>query len=82
MFKRVSGRITGHNVTITIKRASPKHALYFISDPNSNVIYTRTDPNRAIKLAYSYFNDNTQANREIVVRDDQNAWPKNYPPLR
>lgn len=82
MFKRVSGRISRKNVTITIKPAGTQSALYFVSPPDSNVIHARRDPNAAIKLAYSYFNDNIEANRKIVVRDDQNAWPKNYPPLR
>lgn len=82
MFKRVSGRTCAQNVTITIKQAKASPALYFIAPSNGNIIYTRRDPNAAIKLAYSYFNDNTEANRKIVVRDDQNAWPKNYPPLK
>ena len=82
MFKRVSGRISGQTVTITIKQARANTSLYFITQPDSNVIQTRRDPNAAIKLAYSYFDDNMVANREILVRDDQNAWPKNYPPLR
>lgn len=82
MFKRVSGLTTGQNVTITIKPVSLKPAIYFISQPDSNVIQTRRDPNKAIKLAYSYLNSATEKLREIVVNDDQNAWPKNYPPLR
>jgi hypothetical protein len=82
MFKRVSGRTIGQNVTITIKPVSLRSAIYFVSQPDSNVIHARRDPNKAIKLAYTYLDGAKEKTREIVVHDDQNAWPKNYPPLR
>lgn len=82
MFKRVCGPKSGQNVTITIKKTSAQSALYFISTPGSNIIYARRDPNVSIKLAHNHLVGTCQTAKEIVVRDDQNAWPKNYPPLR
>ena len=82
MFKRVSGPASSQNVTITIKQTRARSSLYFVMPPDTNVIHTRRDVNSAIKLAHSFrtlINDNL---REILVRDDANAWPKNYPPLR
>lgn len=82
MFKRVSGPTSGQNVTITIKQSNENSALYFIAPPDTNVIHTRRDVNSAIKLAHSFISRVSENVREIVVRDDTNSWPKNYPPLR